>query len=51
MTIAGLGYLLEYYMLDLFVTLNLFFAFETTNQPGFELGFSQPRAAMLTIDS
>ena len=36
--VTGLRYLLENYMLVLFVTLNFRFEFEKVNQPGFEPG-------------
>jgi hypothetical protein len=45
-----LQYLLEYYMLVLFVTFNFLFEFKTANQPGFELGSLGPKAAKLTIE-
>ena len=48
--IAGLGYLLEYYMLVLFVKLDFRFEFETANQPGFEPRSPGPKTAMLTIE-
>ena len=48
--IAGLRYLLEYYMLVLFVKYNFQFEFMTANQPGIEPGSSGLKAATLTLE-
>ena len=46
--IAGLWYMLECYMLVLFI--NFGFTFETANQPGLEPGSLGPKVATLTIE-
>ena len=48
--IAGLQYLLEYYMLLLFMKTKFLIWIQTANRPGFEPGSSGPKAAMLTIE-
>ena len=48
--IAGLRYLLEYYMFVLFMKAQFLFEFETANQPGFEPGSPGTKAATLTIE-
>ena len=47
--IAELWYLLEYYILVLFVKIH-FFDFERAHQPGFEPRSPGPKAATLTIE-